>query len=60
MQAMQKQVGMVTKVLALAARLKALKAPAGYKVQTVVFDGETHVSVMPAVISRGLRFALTP
>lgn len=60
MQAMQKQVGMVTKVIALSDRLKALKAPAGYEVERVIFDGETHVSVMPAVISRGLRFALKP
>jgi predicted alpha/beta superfamily hydrolase len=60
MQAMQKAVGMQTNVLALADRLKALKAPPGYEVKTVIFDGETHVSVMPAVISRGLRFALKP
>lgn len=50
----------VSNVTALGRRLKAIKAPPGYQVETVVFDGETHISVMPAIISRGLRFALKP
>jgi predicted alpha/beta superfamily hydrolase len=51
---------MVTNVRALADRLRAANAPAGIKVEVVVFDDETHLSVIPAAISRGLRFALTP
>jgi predicted alpha/beta superfamily hydrolase len=60
LQAMLTAVGEVTKVVALSDRLKALKGPADYKVETVVFDGETHISVLSAVINRGLRFALKP
>jgi predicted alpha/beta superfamily hydrolase len=60
LQARLKSAAMVTNVIALADRLKGLKAPAGYKVEAVVFDGETHISVLPATISRGLRFALNP
>jgi predicted alpha/beta superfamily hydrolase len=60
LQAMLTSDGEVINVLALSNRLKALKGPAGYKVETVVFDGETHLSVLPATISRGLRFALRP
>jgi predicted alpha/beta superfamily hydrolase len=52
--------GEVTAVNALSGQLKALKGPAGYRVETVVFDGETHVSVLSAIINRGLRFALKP
>lgn len=50
----------ISNVTGLGGRLKAMKGPVGYQVETVVFDGETHVSVMPAIISRGLRFALKP
>lgn len=60
LQAMLKSAGVVSSVIALAGRLEAMKGPPGYKVEMVVFDGETHVSVMPALISRGLRFALKP
>lgn len=60
MQAMLTAFGMITNVLALADRLKALKAPAGCEVETIVFEGETHLSVIPPAISRGLRFALKP
>jgi hypothetical protein len=59
-QAMLTAFGMITNVLALADRLKALKAPAGCEVETIVFEGETHLSVIPPAISRGLRFALKP
>lgn len=52
--------GETTAVAALSDQLKALKGPAGYKIETVVFAGETHISVLPAIISRGLRFALKP
>lgn len=58
MQAMLTAFGMITNALALAERLKALKAPAGSKVEAVVFEGETHLSALPSAISRGLRFAL--
>lgn len=60
MQAMLTAAAMITNIRALAGRLKALKSVAGFEVETVVFDGETHISVLPAAISRGLRFALTP
>lgn len=50
--------GMITNARALAERLKAVDAPAGSKVEVLVFEGETHLSVLPAAISRGLRFAL--
>ena len=60
MQAMLTATGMISNALALADRLKALEAPAGCEVETVVFEGETHLSIIPAAISRGLRFALTP
>lgn len=58
MQAMLTSFAMVTNARALADRLEALKAPAGYEVEAVVFEAETHLSVLPAAISRGLRFAL--
>lgn len=58
MQAMLTAFGMVTNALSLADRLKALEAPAGCEVEAIVFDGETHLSAIPAAISRGLRFAL--
>lgn len=64
MQAMLTEFGMVTNARALAARLRAAKAPAGIpagiKVEDIVFERETHLSVIPVAISRGLRFALTP
>jgi predicted alpha/beta superfamily hydrolase len=50
----------VRNVNALAGRLKAMKSATPLEVATVVFEGETHVSVMPAMLSRGLRFALKP
>lgn len=58
MQAMLTAFGMVTNVRALADRLKTAKAPAGREVEAVIFERETHLSVLPAAISRGLRFAL--
>jgi hypothetical protein len=59
MQAMLTAFGMVTQVRALGDRLKSAKAPAGREVEVIVFERETHLSVLPATISRGLRFALT-
>jgi predicted alpha/beta superfamily hydrolase len=50
--------GMITNARALAERLKTLNMPAGSKIEAMIFDGETHLSVVPAAISRGLRFAL--
>ncbi|MDT9600598.1 alpha/beta hydrolase [Sphingosinicella rhizophila] len=58
MQAMLTAFGMITHAVGLADRLKAAKAPAGTQVEAIVFDGETHLSVIPGAISRGLRFAL--
>lgn len=58
MQAMLTAFGMVTNVRALADRLKTAKASAGREVEAVIFERETHLSVLPAAISRGLRFAL--
>lgn len=58
MQAMLTSFGMITNARALAGRLKAMKAPAGCEVEAVIFERETHLSVLPAAISRGLRFAL--
>lgn len=58
MQAMLTAFGMITNAMALADRLKALKAPAGCEVEAVVFKGETHLSAVPGAISRGRRFAL--
>jgi predicted alpha/beta superfamily hydrolase len=52
--------GMVTNALALADRLRALDAPVACDVETIVFENETHLSVFPGAISRGLRFALKP
>lgn len=50
----------VRNVNALADRIKAMVSARPIEVETVVFEGETHVSVMPAMLSRGLRFALKP
>jgi predicted alpha/beta superfamily hydrolase len=58
MQTMLTSFGMITNAVALTNRLKALQAPVGYKVESIVFERETHLSVLPAAISRGLRFAL--
>jgi hypothetical protein len=48
---------MVSNAVNLGKRLAALKGTPRYLVRTVVFAGETHLSVMPAAISRGLGFA---
>lgn len=58
MQEMLTAFGMVTNVVALGDRLKALEGPPGYEAETIIFGEETHLSVIPAAISRGLRFAL--
>ena len=49
---------MVDNAQALAGRLAALKGAEGYQVASFTFEGEGHMSVVPAVISRGLMFAL--
>jgi hypothetical protein len=49
---------MVGNAVSLGKRLAALKGGRCYVVKTVVFAGETHLSVVPAAISRGLGFAL--
>lgn len=53
------QNGMVDNARAMADRLGAL-ASRGVTATYAEFPGETHVSVLPAVISRALRFALEP
>lgn len=50
---------MVDNARAMAERLGAL-APYGLEVAYREFDGETHVSVIPALASRAVRFAFTP
>ena len=56
MQATLTATGMITNAVALADRLRTL----GCEAEAVVFEGETHLSIIPAAISRGLRFALKP
>ena len=36
-----------------------MKGRPGYRVQTVIFPDESHMSVIPAVISRAFNFALS-
>lgn len=50
---------MVDNARELAARLERL-APRGLRLAYEEFPGENHVSVIPALISRALRFALAP
>jgi predicted alpha/beta superfamily hydrolase len=49
---------MVVNATALGARLAGLKGVPGYAVKTIVFPGETHLSVVPAAMGRALTFAL--
>ena len=51
---------MVENAKALAGRLQSIKGSAGYRVEYVVFDGETHLSGIPAAVSRGYFFAMQP
>lgn len=44
----------------LAERLAPATRAGGSRTEFVAFDGETHVSVVPATISKALRFALSP
>ena len=55
---MLKTAGVIQNIKALAERLKAMNGSADCEVETFVFDGETHISVMAPLFSRGLRFAL--
>lgn len=57
---MLKTASVIKNVKALAERLEAMNGPAGCEVETFIFDGETHISVMMPLFSRGLRFALKP
>mgnify|MGYP003594824575 CR=1 FL=1 len=50
--------GMVANAAALGERLGAVKGGDGYRVETVIFPDEGHISVLPGAISRGLQFAL--
>ncbi len=59
-QAINRMGRMIEDARRLTERLRALPAQPGYEVEFVVFDGETHVSVIPSTISRALGFALRP
>lgn len=50
---------MVDNAADLGARLEHLNGNAPYRARTVVFADESHLSVMPAAISRALNFALS-
>lgn len=49
---------MVDNARDLAARLRAVPGRSGYRVAYVVFAGETHLTGIPAAVSRGLDFAM--
>ncbi|WP_408590556.1 alpha/beta hydrolase [Novosphingobium sp.] len=48
---------MISNACELADRLSRLKGAPGYEVQSHAFDGETHLTVMAASLSRALTFA---
>jgi predicted alpha/beta superfamily hydrolase len=48
--------GMVSGARDLAARLGKLHGGVGYMVQFAAFDGESHASVQPAALNRGMHF----
>ena len=52
------EAAMIDNVTALAARLKALKGGPGYRVESHVFKGESHMSVPYAALNAMLDFAL--
>lgn len=43
----------------LGQRLAGVQGRPGYSVQTVIFPDESHLSVIPAAISRAFNFALS-
>ena len=49
--------GMVSGSRDLAGRIGRLRGGTGYKVQFVAFEGESHSSVLPAALGRGMHFA---
>jgi len=51
---------MVDNARDLAARLASIKGGTGYSVRFHAFDGEDHLTVLPASISRAMAFALRP
>lgn len=51
---------MVDNARALVGQLASVKGTPSYAVQFVLFDKETHLSAIPAAMSRGLSFALRP
>ena len=51
---------MIDNAMALAARLMALKGGPGYRVESYVFKGESHMSVPYAALNPMLDFALPP
>jgi predicted alpha/beta superfamily hydrolase len=55
---MTRRAAMVANARALAGRLSALTGTGRYQVESVIFSGEGHLSVIPSALSRGLRFAL--
>jgi hypothetical protein len=54
------EAAMVDNAVALGERLAALPGPDGYRVETRVFDGQTHVSVGYTAVTALLDFALPP
>jgi predicted alpha/beta superfamily hydrolase len=52
--------GMVSGSRSLANRLSSFSGAPDYKVGFVAFAGEDHASVLPAALSRGMRFAFDP
>jgi len=57
-EALMREARMVDNARELAARLAAVTGNDGYTAEFHAFDGEEHMSVMAASISRGLTFAL--
>jgi hypothetical protein len=49
--------GMVSGARDLAGRMQAIHGGPGYEARFVAFEGEDHASVLPAALSRGMRFA---
>lgn len=50
---------MVDNSVKLGAALEAVQGTGAYRVKTVVFSDESHLSVIPAALSRGFNFALS-
>jgi hypothetical protein len=53
-----RDVAMLANARALGERLQRVQGDKDYRAVSVIFAGESHLSVIPAVISRGINFAL--